>query len=108
MTRHGIPTAASLVTSKLNEAVDYIKQRGAPIVVKADGLAAGKGVTVARTTEEAIEAVDSMLSGRSFGEAGEKVVIEDFLEGEEASFMLLADGANVFELCQFSGSQSGV
>ena len=102
MTRHGIPTAGSLITAKVEEAVDYIKQRGAPIVVKADGLAAGKGVTVARTTEEAIEAVDSMLSGRSFGEAGEKVVIEDFLEGEEASFMLLADGANVLS---FASSQ---
>lgn len=95
MQRHRIPTAASYVTSSSREAIDYISDRGAPIVVKADGLAAGKGVTVAYSVGEAVDAVESMLSGKAFGDAGETVVIEDFLEGEEASLMLLADGSNV-------------
>lgn len=95
MQRHRIPTAASFVTSSSREAIEYISDRGAPIVVKADGLAAGKGVTVAYSPGEAVDAVESMLSGKAFGDAGETVVIEDFLEGEEASLMLLADGSNV-------------
>ena len=95
MRRHQIPTADSLVTSNRRDAIDYITEKGTPIVVKADGLAAGKGVTVAHTTAEAVEAVEAMLSGESFGNAGKTVVIEDFLDGEEASLMLLADGLNV-------------
>src|SRR5690606_15415305 len=76
----------------------YIDERGAPIVIKADGLAAGKGVVVALTLEEAHTAVDDMLGGNAFGEAGARVVIEEFLEGEEASFIVMCDGHNVLPL----------
>jgi phosphoribosylamine--glycine ligase len=96
--RHGIPTAAYCNVDDLEEALEYIRAHGAPIVVKADGLAAGKGVIVAQTTEEAEEAVRGMLSGNSFGEAGARVVIEEFLEGEEASFIVITDGENVLSL----------
>lgn len=93
--RHAIPTAAYATFAQVDEAVAYVHERGAPIVIKADGLAAGKGVTVARTVAEAEAAVRGMLSGESFGAAGHRVVIEEFLEGEEASFIVIADGENV-------------
>ncbi len=93
--RHAIPTAAYATFAQVDEAVAYVHERGAPIVIKADGLAAGKGVTVARSVAEAEAAVRGMLSGESFGAAGHRVVIEEFLEGEEASFIVIADGENV-------------
>ncbi len=92
MARHHIPTAAYQTFTEQNAAIAYIQQKGAPIVVKADGLAAGKGVIVAMSEAEAISAVKDMLSGNSFGEAGSRVVIEEFLTGEEASFIVIADG----------------
>ncbi len=92
MRRHNIPTAAYASFTDVADATKYIKENGAPIVVKADGLAAGKGVVVAQSEEEAIAAVQDMLSGNGFGEAGHKVVIEEFLQGEEASFICLCDG----------------
>jgi len=92
MARHNIPSADYATFTDTAPAIAYIQQQGAPIVVKADGLAAGKGVIVAMTEAEAIEAVEDMLSGNSFGEAGSRVVIEEFLTGEEASFIVIADG----------------
>ena len=92
MARHGIPTAASEMFTDVAAAERYIRSHGAPIVVKADGLAAGKGVVVAREVDEAVDAVRGMLSGDSFGDAGRQVVVEDFLEGEEASFTCILDG----------------
>ncbi|RLA23142.1 MAG: phosphoribosylamine--glycine ligase [Gammaproteobacteria bacterium] len=92
MARHNIPTAEYQTFTDQDAAITYIQQKGAPIVVKADGLAAGKGVIVAQTEAEAISAVKDMLSGNSFGEAGSRVVIEEFLAGEEASFIVIADG----------------
>ncbi|MDC9728464.1 MAG: phosphoribosylamine--glycine ligase [Methyloprofundus sp.] len=92
MARHKIPTAEYETFIDADAAVRYIQEKGAPIVVKADGLAAGKGVIVAMTEAEAIDAVQDMLSGNSFGEAGSRVVIEEFLTGEEASFIVIADG----------------
>ena len=92
--RHNIPTAKYANFTNTEEAISYIKQEGAPIVVKADGLAAGKGVILAETEEQAIEAVKDMLAGNSFGEAGHRVVIEEFLTGEEASIIVIADGKN--------------
>jgi len=92
LARHGIPTAAYATFTDLSAAEAWIRARGAPIVVKADGLAAGKGVGVAQTEEEALAAVRDMLAGNAFGSAGHKVVIEDFLVGEEASFICLCDG----------------
>ena len=92
MQRHGIPTAASETFSDLSAARAYVKAQGAPIVIKADGLAAGKGVIVASTEQEAFAALDGMLSGDAFGSAGKRVVVEEFLEGEEASFICLCDG----------------
>ena len=92
MRRHNIPTAAYASFTDVADATKYIQENGAPIVVKADGLAAGKGVVVAQNEEEAIAAVEDMLSGNGFGEAGHKVVIEEFLQGEEASFICLCDG----------------
>jgi phosphoribosylamine--glycine ligase len=90
--RHGIPTAAYRRFAEADKAIAYIRQKGAPIVVKADGLAAGKGVVVARTLEEAEAAIDAMLTAREFGAAGAEIVVEEFLEGEEASFFALVDG----------------
>lgn len=90
--RHQISTAAYAVFTDVSEALAYLDQRQAPIVVKADGLAAGKGVVVATSMDEARAAVTDMLSGSSLGDAGARVVIEDFLEGEEASFIVVADG----------------
>jgi len=98
MIRHGIPTAAYETFSEAKPAHDYIDQQGAPIVIKADGLAAGKGVVVAMTDKEAHDAVDMMLADNKFGEAGARVVIEEFLTGEEASFMVMVDGKNILPL----------
>jgi len=98
MQRHGIPTAAYQSFSDAKSAHEYIDQQGAPIVIKADGLAAGKGVVVAMTLKEAHDAVDMMLSDNRFGDAGARVVIEDFLEGEEASFIVMVDGKNILPL----------
>ncbi len=92
MARHGIPSAAYRAFTDLAAAERYVRERGAPIVVKADGLAAGKGVVVAVTVDEAITALREMLSGAAFGEAGRRVVVEEFLAGEEASFICLCDG----------------
>ena len=90
--RHSIPTATFETFSELEPALAYVRSQGAPIVVKADGLAAGKGVVVAQTEEQALHAVRDMLSGNAFGEAGHRVVIEEYLTGEEASFICLCDG----------------
>ncbi len=98
MQRHGIPTAAYQSFSDAKAAHDYIDQQGAPIVIKADGLAAGKGVVVAMTLKEAHDAVDMMLSDNRFGDAGARVVIEEFLDGEEASFIVMVDGKNILPL----------
>ena len=92
MVRHNIPTAEYKAFTEKQQAIAYIQEKGAPIVVKADGLAAGKGVIVAQSKAEAIAAVEDMLSGNVFGEAGSRVVIEEFLQGEEASFIVIADG----------------
>ena len=98
MSRHGIPTAAYGQFTDVTAAVAFIRAQGAPIVVKADGLAAGKGVIIARTTLEAEAAVLDMLAGNVYGEAGHRVVIEEFLEGEEVSFIVMADGRHVLPL----------
>ncbi|HDR9484240.1 phosphoribosylamine--glycine ligase [Burkholderia aenigmatica] len=98
MKRHGIPTAEYETFSDVAAAHAYIDAKGAPIVVKADGLAAGKGVVVAMTLEEAHEAVDMMLSGNKLGDAGARVVIEEFLDGEEASFIVMVDGKHALAL----------
>ena len=98
LARHNIPTAAYGNFTEIAPAVAYIKQQGAPIVVKADGLAAGKGVILAQTEAEAIEAVEDMLQGNSFGDAGSRVVIEEFLTGEEASFICMVDGETVLPM----------
>jgi|TARA_B110000196_G_scaffold319920_1_gene339584 phosphoribosylamine--glycine ligase len=96
--RHGIPTASYATFTEVAPALAYINEQGAPIVIKADGLAAGKGVILADTTEQACAAVEDMLAGNAFGEAGNRVVIEEFLVGEEASFIVMADGKNVLPL----------
>ena len=98
MARHNIPTAAYGSFGDIPDALAFIHQHGAPIVVKADGLAAGKGVIIAQSVEEAEGAVRDMLAGNAFGEAGHRVVIEEFLEGEEASFIVIADGENILPL----------
>ena len=98
MKRHGIPTADYQTFSNALEAHAYIDSKGAPIVIKADGLAAGKGVVVAMSLEEAHAAVDMMLADNKLGNAGARVVIEEFLTGEEASFIVLVDGKNVLAL----------
>ena len=98
MLRHGIPTAAYAAFCDPVRAHKYLDKIGAPIVIKADGLAAGKGVKVAMTLSEAHEAVDAMLVSNSMGGAGEKILIEEFLEGEEVSFIVMADGKNVLPL----------
>ena len=98
MARHGLPTAQYRTFTDAHAAHAYVAQRGAPIVVKADGLAAGKGVVVAATREEADAAIDAMLVGNAMGDAGARVVIEDFLEGEEASFIVMVDGRHVLPL----------
>ncbi len=98
MARHNIPTAGFETFTDPAAAHDYVTRRGAPIVIKADGLAAGKGVVVAMTLDEAHAAIDDMLSGNKLGSAGARVVIEDFLDGEEASFIVLVDGKNVLPM----------
>ena len=96
--RHDIPTAAYGRFTDPAAARDFIREKGAPIVVKADGLAAGKGVILADTVDEAVQAVDDMLQGGAFGDAGTEIVVEEFLTGEEASFFALADGTNALPL----------
>ena len=98
LARHHIPTAGYRTFVQTEAALKYLRERGVPIVVKADGLAAGKGVVVAQTPAAAEHAVRDMLAGNAFGEAGHRVVIEDFLEGEEASFIVMADGEHVLPL----------
>ena len=98
MLRHGLPTAKHATFSSAREARAYVEKQGAPIVVKADGLAAGKGVVVAMTVAEATTAIDQMLVQNKLGDAGARVVIEEFLEGEEASFIVMADGAHALPL----------
>ena len=98
MVRHNIPTAKYQSFTDQHAAIAYIKKQGAPIVVKADGLAAGKGVVVAQTEQEAVNAVEDMLSGNVFGAAGSRVVIEEFLQGEEASFIVIADGKHALAM----------
>jgi phosphoribosylamine--glycine ligase len=98
MQRHGIPTAGYQTFSDAAAAHDYVASRGAPIVIKADGLAAGKGVVVAMTLDEAHQAIDMMLVDNRMGDAGARVVIEDFLQGEEASFIVMVDGEHVLPL----------
>lgn len=96
--RHNIPTAEYQNFTEVDLALEYLRTKGAPIVVKADGLAAGKGVIVSETLDQAEEAVRDMLSGNAFGDAGCRVVIEEFLDGEEASFIVIADGKNVLPM----------
>lgn len=98
LARHHIPTAEYRTFTETDAALKYLRERGAPIVVKADGLAAGKGVIVAQTLAEAERAVRDMLAGNAFGEAGHRVVIEEFLQGEEASFIVMADGEHALPL----------
>lgn len=95
LARHNIPTAEYKNFTEIEPALAYLKEKGAPIVIKADGLAAGKGVIVAMTLKEAEDAVKDMLAGNAFGKAGHRVVIEEFLEGEEASFIVMVDGKHV-------------
>ena len=98
MAKHNIPTAQYQTFENAEQAHDYVNQKGAPIVIKADGLAAGKGVIVAMTLDEAHAAIDDMLLGNKMGNAGSRVVIEDFLTGEEASFIVMVDGDNVLPM----------
>ena len=98
MKKCGVPTAAYDVFDDRSEAVRYLRSQRAPIVVKADGLAAGKGVIICRTIEEAIQSVDKMMVERTFGEAGRRVVIEECLQGEEASFLAFTDGKAILPL----------
>jgi phosphoribosylamine--glycine ligase len=98
MIRHNIPTAAYATFTDAKAAHDYVNQQGAPIVIKADGLAAGKGVVVAMSLDEAHSAIDAMLEDNKLGSAGARVVIEEFLTGEEASFIVMVDGKNVLAL----------
>ena len=98
LARHAIPTADYQNFTEVEPALAYLREKGAPIVIKADGLAAGKGVIVAMELEEAEAAVRDMLSGNAFGDAGSRVVIEEFLDGEEASFIVMVDGENVLPM----------
>ncbi|SHF94385.1 phosphoribosylamine--glycine ligase [Vibrio gazogenes] len=98
LARHQIPTADYANFTDIEPALAYVRQKGAPIVVKADGLAAGKGVIVAMTLQEAEDAIQDMLAGNAFGHAGSRVVIEEFLDGEEASFIVMVDGKNVLPM----------
>jgi len=105
LARYNIPTGEYKIFTELEPAISYIREQGAPIVVKADGLAAGKGVIIARSEAEAIEAVDGMLSGRTFGEAGQRVVVEECLKGEEASFIVMVVWRTYPPLGYFTGPQ---
>ena len=98
LARHNIPTASYAVFTEIEPALAYVKEQGAPIVIKADGLAAGKGVIVAMTLDEAEAAIHDMLADNKFGDAGARVVVEGFLEGEEASFIVMVDGENVLPM----------
>lgn len=98
MSEHGIPTAEFKTFSDAKAAHDYVNAKGAPIVIKADGLAAGKGVVVAMSLDEAHAAIDMMLTDNKFGDAGARVVIEEFLDGEEASFIVMADGTSALAM----------
>ncbi len=98
LARHDIPTAAYRNFTDLDEALTNIREQGAPIVIKADGLAAGKGVIVAHTLEEAEQAATDMLAGNAFGDAGARIVVEEFLDGEEASFIVITDGDTILPL----------
>ena len=98
LARHKIPTAAYGNFTDIEQAIAYIRAQGAPIVVKADGLAAGKGVILAQTEDEAIAAVKDMLAGNAFGDAGHRVVVEEFLQGEEASFIVMVDGEHILPM----------
>ena len=98
LSRHGIPTARHAEFTSTDKAASYVRGHGAPVVIKADGLAAGKGVVVARSEAEALVAVEGMLSGRAFGDAGRRIVIEEFLVGEEASFICVVGGGEVVAL----------
>ena len=95
LARHAIPSAAYQNFTEVEPALAYVRSQGAPIVIKADGLAAGKGVIVAMTLQEAEDAIQDMLAGNAFGNAGHRIVIEEFLDGEEASFIVMVDGENV-------------
>lgn len=98
LARHKIPTAEYQNFTEVEPALAYVREKGAPIVIKADGLAAGKGVIVAMTLEEAEAAVNDMLAGNAFGDAGHRIVVEEFLDGEEASFIVMVDGENVLPM----------
>ncbi len=98
LARQKIPTADYANFTDVDKALAYVREKGAPIVVKADGLAAGKGVIVAMTLEEAEDAIRDMLAGNAFGDAGSRVVVEEFLDGEEASFIVMVDGENVLAM----------
>lgn len=98
LARHKIPTAEYQNFTEVEPALVYLREKGAPIVIKADGLAAGKGVIVAMTLEEAEAAVHDMLAGNAFGDAGHRIVIEEFLDGEEASFIVMVDGEHVLPM----------
>ena len=98
MLKYGIPTAEYKTFSSYIQAEEYVRLKGAPIVIKADGLAAGKGVIVAQTVKEAIEALELIMKDKAFGDAGKKVLVEQCLMGEEASFMFLTDGETVVPL----------
>ncbi|HEJ7892829.1 phosphoribosylamine--glycine ligase [Serratia liquefaciens] len=95
LARHNIPSAEYQNFTEVEPALAYVRSKGAPIVIKADGLAAGKGVIVAMTLQEAEDAVQDMLAGNAFGDAGHRIVVEEFLDGEEASFIVMVDGKNV-------------
>ena len=96
--RNNIPTAYYDVFTEVEPALRYVEEKGTPIVIKADGLAAGKGVIIANTQSEAVDAINDMLEGNRFGEAGSRVVIEEFLVGEEASFIVMVDGKNILPM----------
>lgn len=98
LARHKIPTAEYQNFTEIEPAVAYVKEKGTPIVIKADGLAAGKGVIIAQSEEEAVNAIEDMLEGNKFGDAGSRVVVEEFLTGEEASFIVMVDGTDVLPL----------
>ena len=96
--RNNIPTAFYKIFTEVEEAKLYVKEKGTPIVIKADGLAAGKGVIIANSTQKAVNTIDDMLEGNRFGDAGSRVVIEEFLVGEEASFIVMVDGSNILPM----------
>ncbi|MFJ5367453.1 phosphoribosylamine--glycine ligase [Pectobacterium punjabense] len=98
LARHNIPSAEYQNFTEVEPALAYVRSKGAPIVIKADGLAAGKGVIVAMTLQEAENAVQDMLAGNAFGDAGHRIVVEEFLDGEEASFIVMVDGKNVLPM----------